>query len=162
MIRALIIDRDGVCVHHSNDLSSPFYYILHPDDLILKPKVREAFALLAAIRRHSGLKVYLATKQRCISKGLISRMAVDDINKTLEQLIGFSFDGIYVEESASNKWALFTAILRDSSVRPSETHLIDDSYEEALAYQGAVGGRSWDTGLTINLYNTVRHLFSIS
>ncbi len=162
MIKCLIIDRDGVCVHHSSDPASPFYYILRPEDLVLKPNVREAFSLLSVLRRSTGLKVYLATKQRCIGKGLVTRPQVNHINERLEGLIGFRFDAIYVEESAPDKRALYAAILKDSGARPDETYLIDDSYEELNA--------AWTLGIlpqpTLahagSLYDHVCRLFSIS
>jgi histidinol phosphatase-like enzyme len=166
MIKCLIIDRDGVCVHHSDDPSSPFYYILRPDYLVLKPNLVEEFTLLSAIRRHSGLKVYLATRQRCISKGLISRGEVDDINRVLEQMVGFSFDGIYVEESASDKRALFARILADSGVPASEVLVLDDSASECSAardifadspYGGLLAVRQ-----TTDLYDAVTKAFNIS
>ncbi len=162
MIKCLIIDRDGVCNHHSSDPASPFYYILRWEHLVLKPNVREAFELLSILKGQTGLKVYLATKQRCISKGLISRPQVDDINHCLQDMVSFRFDGVYVEESASDKRALYAAILKDSGVRPDEAYLIDDSMDEHNA--------AWGLGILPvpmlthvgGLYDHVCRLFAIS
>ncbi len=130
MIKSLIIDRDSTINHGSQDHDSPFYYILKPTHLVLKPTVREAFGVLDILQRERGLKVYLATKQKCISKGLITRPKVDDINHELERKLGFIFDGIFVEEVADDKRHIFASILVQSMVTPAQTFIIDDSAAE--------------------------------
>lgn len=162
MIKCLVIDRDGVINHASKDPASPFYYILKPEHLVLKPNVREAFALLNALRQETGLKVCLATKQRCISKGLTTRWSVDWLNDYLQtDLLSFRFDGIYVEESAPDKRALFAAIIGHSGARPEEMMFIDDSSVEIDAFH-SVGGCRWSVAEYSDLYVNVCSLFSIS
>jgi histidinol phosphatase-like enzyme len=154
MIKLVIIDRDGTITHGSSDPASPFYYILRPDDLIVKPTAYAAMGILATLRRATGLKVVLATRQRCISKGLISRADVDLINEELQARLAFTFDGIYVEESADTKSNLFATILKDTSVRPQETLVIDNSWNdiEEAAKLGAMNGFVSDD---YDLYTTV-------
>lgn len=161
MIRALIIDRDSVINHASKDPSSPLYYITDWADFCFKPNVHEAFGLLEVLQRRTGLKVYLATKQRCVSKGIVSRSKIDAINDTMQDHLGFHFDGVYVEESAPDKRALFAAIAADSGIEPHDMHLIDDSPSEAEVFK-SIGGRTWATGEYANLYAEVCSLFAIS
>ncbi len=162
MIKALCIDRDGVIVHHSSDPASPFYYITTIRDLVLKPNVREAFELLNTLRKARGLKVYMATKQRCISKGIMARVEVDQINDRLQTNLGFRFDGVYVEESAPDKRALYAAVLKDSGTAPDEIMHIDDSPDESRAWQASGGLLGQLIGTEWDLYDAVCHAFSIS
>jgi len=130
MIRALILDRDGLIVHHSKDPASPFYYIGDAQDLILKPNVKTAFALIASLAQHHDLKVVLATKQRCISKGLITRKHLDIMHDQLQIQLDYWFDAIYVEESASDKGNLFAAIIQDLAIPAPDILVLDDSATE--------------------------------
>lgn len=118
----VLLDRDGVINYASHDESSPLYYITRVDDLIIKPGVREAVALLRA----HNIPLALATKQRCVSKGLVSREQVDIINQRVNRLLNANFVRIYVEEVAEDKRAL---------------------YKEALADRGFHGG--WNGGMVL-------------
>lgn len=121
----LILDRDGLINISSKDGFSPYYYILRPEFLVLRPGVREAFALLCA------QPVVLATRQKCISKGLISATGVTAINRCLEDMLGFQFHSIYVESEGEDKTNIFTHIRTDF---PQEKlYLIDDSVQECNA-----------------------------
>ncbi len=167
MIKSLVIDRDGVINHHSPDPASPFYYITCVRDLVIKPQVRIAFQLLYTLQKARGLKVYLATKQRCVSKGLVTRARVDEINECLQDTLGFRFDGVYVEESAPDKRALYAAVLRDSGARPEEAVLIDDSMNEIAAWKAAGCWAYYlcgdhDTPRQYDLYRAVCSAFAIS
>lgn len=153
MIKCLILDRDNTLIHGSRDAESPFYYILKPSDIVIKPTVREAMSVLDVLQR-SGLKVYMATKQRCISKGLITRQKVDDINRELERKLNFVFDGIYVEEEAADKRLLFASILRDSKVKPSAAFVIDDSPSEIDAAR-SVNIHSYHMSSSPDLYTVL-------
>jgi histidinol phosphatase-like enzyme len=165
VIKLLIIDRDGTITHGSKDPASPFYYILDQDNLILKPDVTLAFKLLGTLRRTTGLKVVMATKQRCISKGLITWSQAKIINWALEDKIGFTFDGIYMEDTAETKRKLFEQILADNpDISRDECYLIDDSVEERnAAWEVGIGPRptNWPN-LEISIYNQVRSLFRIT
>jgi len=138
-----IIDRDNCLNFASNDPSSPIYYVLSPDHLVLKPGVLEAIKLL---RIHS-IPIILATKQRCISKGLVTQSQVRSIHDHLESLLGIEFEGICVEESAEDKGAIYHAILSNYPVKPAEVVLFDDSeYEVNIAV--SMGMRAY-CGLTL-------------
>lgn len=131
--RLLILDRDGLIVHASNNPDSPFYYLTDYRDFILKPNVLIAFRLLETLRRESGVKVVLATKQRCISKGIVSRARVDQFHNVLEQDLAFGFNAIYVEETEELKTNLFRQALLDFDVVASEALVIDDSDSQCHA-----------------------------
>ena len=73
-----IIDRDNTLCYASRDPSSPIYYILSPDALVLKPGVLEAVKLLQMY----SIPMVLATKQKCVSKGLLTRDELFNINET--------------------------------------------------------------------------------
>ena len=153
-----IIDRDGVLNFASHDPSSPLYYVLSPDHLILKPGVREAVQLLRA----HGVPMILATKQRCISKGLITQSQVRSIHDHLESLLGIEFEGICVEESADNKSAIYHAILSNYPVKPGEVVLFDDSQPE-IDIASRMGLRVYRVTSedNHNLLSTVRYMLEI-
>lgn len=127
MIKALILDRDGLITHNSSASDSPFYYIGDAQDLILKPNVKTAFALIASLAQHHDFKVILATKQRAVGKGIITRKHLDIMHDQLQVQIDYWFDAIYVEENEPDKGNLFAAILSDFGFKGLDTLLIDDS-----------------------------------
>jgi len=131
--KLLILDRDGVITHSTNNPDSPFYYLTDYRDFILKPNVPIAFRLLETLRRESGMKVVLATKQRCISKGIVARSRVNLFHELLEQDLAFEFNAIYVEETKELKTGLFRQALLDFGVVASEVLLIDDSDSQCHA-----------------------------
>lgn len=125
-----IIDRDNCLCFASRDPFSPLYYVLSSDRLVLKPGAREAVRLLEI----HGIPMVLATKQRCVSKGLITRDAVFKINDHLESLLGIQFHSVYTEEIEENKAGLYREILAKTGLKPSEVVLFDDSeYEINIA-----------------------------
>lgn len=121
-----IIDRDGTINYASRDPSSPIYYILSPDALVLKPGVLEAVKLLQI---HS-IPIVLATKQRCVSKGLLTRDELFNINERLEQMLNVQFQAVYAEEVEDTKAGLYREILARFEVSPTDTVLFDDSATE--------------------------------
>lgn len=131
--RLLILDRDGLINHASSKPDNPFYYILNPSHLVLMPNVLSAFNILEVLRREMGLMVVLATKQRCVSKGLLSEADLNSIHRKLENLINFQFNGIYIETEEKLKTSLYKKILLDAGVYPSETLAIDDSEDQCDA-----------------------------
>lgn len=125
--RLLVFDRDSTLTLGSGDEQSPFYYILDLNHLIIKPGAREVATIVKAL----GVPAYLATKQRCVSKGLITMEGVDLINARLERLLDLSFDEIYVEPSADNKLDIYRQILRrHPDIAPQDIWLFDDSEAE--------------------------------
>lgn len=129
----LILDRDGLIVHASNNPDSPFYYLTDYRDFVLKPNVVLAFRLLETLRRESGMKVVLTTKQRCISKGIIHRAQIDEYHCRLERDLRFEFDRVYIEETEELKTGLFRQTLGDFDVVASEALVIDDSDSQCHA-----------------------------
>lgn len=157
MIKVLILDRDGLINYGSKNLSSPFYYICKYDNLVIKAGVYIAFDLLEVLRKETGLKVVLATKQRCISKGLITRAEMDKINTQLEGEINFKFDGIYVEEKEDNKENIFNKIAKDLDIAPKDILVIDDSgVETDAAYR-----LGFQQEYSSDLYHSVCKIFQI-
>lgn len=121
-----IIDRDNTLNFASSNPESPLYYVLTPDALVLKPNVREAVQLLRA----HGVQLVLATKQRCVSKGLLTRDQLFKINEYLETQLGVQFHSVYVEEVEDNKAGLYREILAATNTSPADTVLFDDSFTE--------------------------------
>lgn len=151
--KVILVDRDATLVCASSDESSPLYYILSPQHLILRPGAREA---LAIIRAH-GIPTYLVTKQRCISKGLISRTMVDVFNARLERMLDFTFDGVLVEEAADNKRALYEEMLVKYRGNPQDVALFDDSPDERTVAQ-RLGITTYDGS---RLYDEVCKVFKV-
>lgn len=123
-----IIDRDSTLCYASHDPSSPLYYILSPDHLVLKPGVLEAVKLL----RLHNIPMVLATKQRCVGRGLITRDQLFDINERLEKMLGVQFQAVYTEEIEDTKAGLYKEILERSGLAPNEVVLFDDSISERI------------------------------
>jgi histidinol phosphatase-like enzyme len=127
--KLIICDRDGLINLGSKDETSPYYYILRAEDLILLPGVKEAFALL----KESGIPVILCTKQRCLSSGLLTWERLEKIHFRLEQLLDFSFSEIYVEPTEELKFYLFKVIPDMEGVSKDDCLVIDDSIEQCRA-----------------------------
>lgn len=127
--KLIVLDRDGLLINNSSDINSPFYYILQKDYVVIKDGVYQAMAYLQSL----GVPVVMASKQRCIKKGLISRADVDSINSMLEEMLNFKFDQIYIEEADSLKTELFGQILNDYKLNPEDVLVIDDSIDEIMA-----------------------------
>lgn len=120
----IILDRDGLLNVNSKDINSPYYYILRKEDLLLKPKVKEAMEFF------KGKRVVLATRQKCISKGLVSEEQVKEINDYLCELLGFTFEKIYVQIKGDDKTETFQKIIDEYG---TDLLLIDDSEKECMA-----------------------------
>lgn len=120
----IILDRDGLLNVNSKDINSPYYYILRKEDLFLKPKVKEAMEFFRDKR------VVLATRQKCISKGLVSEEQVKEINDYLCELLGFTFEKIYVQIEGDDKTETFQKIIDEYG---TDLLLIDDSEKECMA-----------------------------
>lgn len=126
--KLILLDRDSTLNFSSSNPESPLYYITKLEQLIIKPGAREAAQLIQA----SGIRMVLATRQRCISKGLVSRETVDLINARLERMLGVSFHQMYVEPAAENKTSILKEIVRDYQldVSPTQMAFFDDSPRE--------------------------------
>jgi PAS domain-containing protein len=99
----------------------------------------------------------MATKQRCISKGLVSRERVDLVNRRVERLLGISFEEILVEETHENKIDLYRRILARWSMNPQYMHLFDDNRDERTI-ASRMGITTWDGA---NLFESLSKAFSL-
>lgn len=133
--QVLVFDRDSVLNVASYNPQSPLYYITRPDHLILKPYVRKAIKVAQLASRWAPM--ILATKQRCISKGIATRQEVDEVNEALEAMLDIQFTHILVEETAEDKTALFKRIVQlYPKVHSRRIVAFDDSQEERnVAYR---------------------------
>jgi histidinol phosphatase-like enzyme len=151
--KLVIFDKDGTLSVSSSDPSSPLYYITELDHVILKPGAKEACQVVAA----HGVPMVMATKQRCIGKGLVSRERVDLVNRRVERLLGISFEEILVEETHENKINLYHRILARWSTNPQSMHLFDDNKDERII-ASRMGITTWDGA---NLFESVSKAFSL-
>lgn len=152
--KVVLIDRDATLVCASSDPKSPLYYILTPQHLILKPGVKEAVAILAV----HGVPVILCTKQRCISKGLITVEEMAIIHSRLERLIDLPFDHILIEPEHDNKLDLYRKVLKMYPlVNPQDIALFDDSPDERMM-AARLGITTYDGA---DLYGSVCKAFNI-
>lgn len=147
------IDRDSTIILSSSDPKSPLYYVTKIEHVILKPGVREAFEIL----RIHKVPVWLLTKQRCISKGIATREQVNDVNRYIENLLGFEFTGILVEEEKENKAELYPKII-EKYPNENNIYLFDDSWKE-LDIAAKLGIKIHDAG---NLYRAICAAFNIN
>lgn len=138
--RLCLLDRDGSICYASPNPTSPFYYLKDPSQVVLRPGVKEAVQIIAA----HGVPMWLVTKQRGISKGLVTREQVDAVNRRVEELLGMSFARILVEPEAPNKLALYKQVLEAHAHRtPESIHLFDDSRDERRVARD-MGICAWD------------------
>ena len=68
-IPVIFLDRDGVI----NKTAKPHEYITTWPDFVILPGVYEALRLFHG----NGYKIFIATNQRCIARGLASREEID-------------------------------------------------------------------------------------
>jgi len=123
-IKLLILDRDGLINQNSSDPESPYYYILNKGDFNLLPNVVEAFSLI----KDFSVVTALATKQKCISKGLLTYSELGEIHEYMESLIDFKFDSICIEKEKDSKLDMLSVILYRYRIRdPKHVLFIDDS-----------------------------------
>jgi histidinol phosphatase-like enzyme len=124
MKKVIIIDRDGVLNVNSKNIYSPYYYILEKKDLILTPGAETILKRLKSM----DFKVVLATRQRCVEKGLITMEEAIEINNHLCEKLGFNFDKIYIQPNGNNKKETFKKIIKDYEA--DLYFLLDDSESE--------------------------------
>lgn len=128
-IKLIVLDRDGVLNKNSNDKNSRFYYILNENDIELLEGAKEGIDIL----KQKNIPIVLATKQKCLSKGLISQDQLKLVNQKLQEQLGFKFDSIYIEPKEDLKTNIFKQIIQDYNVNPNDAILIDDSIEQCNA-----------------------------
>lgn len=124
MSHLFLIDRDNTINVSSSDPTSPLFHILGAESLILKPGVKEAFAILKAY----GIPSILVTRQRCLVKELITRPDLDAIHQDLQSRLSYRFLEVLVEPSAFTKMILYDDVVARHP-GPALT-LFDDSEDE--------------------------------
>lgn len=90
MNRAAFLDRDGVINRKAIEGS----YITRWEDLHFLPGVMEAIALL----NRSGFRVIVASNQRCVAKGLITAVELEEIHERMCRALadsGAIIDAVY-------------------------------------------------------------------
>lgn len=149
-----ILDRDGVLNHASSNPESPLYYITKLEHLIIKPGVKEALQLIAA----HGIPMVLATRQRGISKGLVTSEMVNIINERLRRVLDVHFEGVYIESICEDKTGVLKHIMGEHRhVHASDMVLFDDSPREIKVAQ-SLGINAVDGS---NLLEAVKELLQI-
>ncbi len=86
-IPVIFLDRDGVI----NKPAKPHEYITAWPDFVILPGVYEALRLL----RDNGCKIFIATNQRCISRGIASREEIDELHRIMTE--DFARNDCYVD-----------------------------------------------------------------
>jgi histidinol phosphatase-like enzyme len=123
----VLLDRDNTINFASKDEASQLYYITEPEHLVLKPGVKEAIELLHALCP----KLVLVTKQRCLSKGIITESQLSQIHDELERKLEMKFSEILVEPVNKTKIELYRDIVAENE--GARIALFDDSEDERHA-----------------------------
>ncbi len=129
--KLIVLDRDNLLNKNSSDVNSPLYYLTHKDSVALKDGVYNTIQNLKEL----NIPLVLATRQRGISRGLLSRADVDNINFHLELLLNVKFSSIYVEERSKTKLKIFSEILNDFEIPPHEILIVDDGEDHCTVGQ---------------------------
>lgn len=143
--RIFLCDRDGVINASSSDPTSPLFHILTPHSLVIKPEVREAFALMTA----HGIPSILITRQRAIVKELINLHQLMSIHTIMQAKIEYRFLDILVEPAAFTKMALYDQVLARFP-KAKLTLFDDDAGEREIAASKGISVRDGT-----NLYQAV-------
>lgn len=136
--KLIILDRDGTLNYASSNSESPLYYVTKLEHVVIKPGVQEAIDLIKA----HGIAIIVATRQRCISKGLAAREQVNLINARVIRLLDIDNAGVFVEERENDKGRLLKEIIdyygkayTGRVVKPGDMVLFDDSPREIKVAQ---------------------------
>ncbi len=90
-IPVIFLDRDGVI----NKPAKPHEYITTWPDFVILPGVYEALRLFHG----NGYKIFIATNQRCIARGMATLSQIDDLHRMMtEDFVshGCFVDGIFI------------------------------------------------------------------
>lgn len=123
-VECIILDRDNVISE-----CKVGEYILNKSQLKIKEGVLEAFKILKSF----NIPIYLATKQRCISKNLTTLQEVEEINREIENRIDFKFKGIYIEQEKLLKTDIIKKIIVAAKVNPNTVYYVDDCNKQCSA-----------------------------
>lgn len=128
-IGLLILDRDGVINENSSDLDSNLYYILCPKDFIFKDGVLDAFRDMWGL----DCDICICTRQRCISKGLITLKEIEQIHVFMRAKIdeqgGRKVDKIYIEPKLKSKQKILKQASFDFGCCYSNMLFLDDNLD---------------------------------
>ncbi len=152
--KLVILDRDSTLCFASSNPDSPLYYLADVKHLVIKPGVHEAIQLLQA----HGIPMMIATRQRCISRGLVSRETVNLINTRLIRLLDFDPIRVMVGENEEDKRKMLEQVIQEASILPSEMVLFDDSPREIKIAQ-SLGISAYDG---TDLLSAVKTLLQIT
>lgn len=142
-IKLVVVDRDNVIIECPQG-----QYVLDKEKVALKKGIKDAFDLLKA----SEIKTCMATKQRCISKELITREQVDEINNYIESILDFKFDNIFVEPKFKLKTRILSDILNLYKLDSNCILYIDDNAQNCVIAE-ILG---FQTVCSDNLLNTIQ------
>ena len=161
-IRLIILDRDGLINYHSSDPASPFYYILKSHHFIFKPGAKKALRILDSVSntldQQSWFDFCVATRQKCVSKDLLSSILLEDIHNKARREAGINYHKFYVESELDSKINLFRDIIYFYGCDPSSVLVIDDSQQNCDDAE-ALGMPAICTG---DLLGTVVKLFNLA
>jgi D-glycero-D-manno-heptose 1,7-bisphosphate phosphatase len=138
MSKMIILDRDGVINHDSDD------YIKSPEEWMPIPGSLEAITLL----KKAGYLVTIASNQSGIARGLFSEQTLQDIHAKMTQLLamrGVSIDGIYYcpHDPQANcicrkpKSGMLIKIAQDFDIDLKQTPFVGDSISDIKAAEMA-------------------------
>ena len=134
MANMIIIDRDGVINHDSDD------YIKSPEEWVPIPGSLEAISRL----KKAGYLVTIATNQSGIARGLFSEQALQDIHAKMTKMLamrGASIDGIYYCPHGPQancicrkpKPGLLIKIAKDFDIDLTQTPFVGDNISDIKA-----------------------------
>lgn len=147
MLKAVIFDRDGTLNQTAPETQGG--YVLHTDELVLRPGVKEALLLL----KKNHIRIFVFTQQKCVGKGLLSKKCLHQIHSHMQTLLDVegTIDGFYYcphwpeDDEKQGKELCICAkpqpgmllqILEEHDLKPEEVVVIGDTqrdYESAEA-----------------------------
>ena len=151
--KLVILDRDGVLNFASSNPESPLYYVTKLEHVVIKPGVDEAIRLIEA----HGIPIALVTKQRCISKGLVTREQVNLVNARVARLLELPFTAVFIEEKEEDKRKILETLISKAPVKPSDMVMFDDSPREVKIAQ-TLGIAAYDGTYLLEAVKQVLHI----
>lgn len=136
-MKAVFFDRDGTLLVARSE------FVLLPDEVELFPDAAAAVARLRA----AGWRVFVATNQSCVARGLITEARLRDVHAKFESLLakaGAKVDGIYWCPHLDNGCdcrkplpGLLTRAARDHGLALRESVVVGDAVRDLEAGRAA-------------------------
>jgi len=137
--RCVFFDRDGVVNRSPGE-----GYVLRREEFHLNPGIPEALRWL----KDRGWLALLATSQKCVGKGLLSRTELDRIHAGMQQELllrgGAAFDGIYCHTGepgephpAKPDPGMLFAASRDHGIELGKSWMVGDADRDIAMAQAA-------------------------